>query len=179
MPAVDPLGSRRPPGDGLRFFFHCTECDDYDHRVMSTERRHLDHLPPCWVEPESCYFITVCAEPRGVNHLCRPSLAPVFWESISYRHRQGVWFCHLAVFMPDHVHFLLSFSDISSFSLIIGDWKRWLTLRCAISWQENFFDHRLRREESFKQKAEYILHNPVRAGLVQEAKDWPYVWIPK
>jgi hypothetical protein len=40
-----------------------------------------------------------------------------------------------------------------------------------------FFDHRLRRDESFGQKADYILHNPVRAGFVEKIEDWPYIWI--
>ena len=40
-----------------------------------------------------------------------------------------------------------------------------------------FFEHRLRKEESFREKADYILANPVRAGLVERAEDWPYVFI--
>ncbi|MCE0498916.1 MAG: hypothetical protein LV481_13330 [Methylacidiphilales bacterium] len=80
--------------------------------------------------------------------------------------------------MPDHVHLLLSFPDMPSFAKVMGDWKRWLAIHHAISWQENFFEHRLRKEESLMQKGDYILQNPVRAGLVKEAKDWPYVWMP-
>jgi len=80
--------------------------------------------------------------------------------------------------MPDHVHLLLSFPDIPSFLRVIGEWKKWLTKHQQTSWQENFFDHRLRDEENIGQKAEYILQNPVRAGLAKEAKDWPYTWMP-
>jgi len=79
--------------------------------------------------------------------------------------------------MPDHIHLILSFRDIASFAPVIGDWKRWLTVRQKIRWQENFFDHRLRRDESLGQKADYILHNPVRAGFVERFEDWPYIWI--
>jgi hypothetical protein len=41
-------------------------------------------------------------------------------------------------------------------------------------WQRDFFDHRLRDDESFEEKAAYILNNPVRAGLVNRFEDWPY-----
>ena len=46
----------------------------------------------------------------------------------------------------------------------------------AIVWQENFFDHRLRTDETLGGKADYILQNPVRAGLAKNIEDWPYVW---
>ncbi|HEY4270535.1 MAG TPA: hypothetical protein VGM65_00875 [Candidatus Udaeobacter sp.] len=36
------------------------------------------------------------------------------------------------------------------------------------------FDHLLRNDESYTQKWEYVRENPVRAGLVPLAADWPY-----
>ena len=41
-------------------------------------------------------------------------------------------------------------------------------------WQPGFFDHLLRSDESYAQKWEYVRENPVRAGLVKVAEDWPY-----
>jgi putative transposase len=60
----------------------------------------------------------------------------------------------------------------------IRDWKSWLTKEHGIRWQENYFDHRLRGDEQFGEKADYVLQNPVRAGLVKRAQDWPYLWLP-
>jgi REP element-mobilizing transposase RayT len=40
-------------------------------------------------------------------------------------------------------------------------------------WQEEFFDHVLRSNESYSQKWDYVRENPVRAGLVEKAEDWP------
>ena len=45
---------------------------------------------------------------------------------------------------------------------------------CEFRWQAGFFDHVLRSDESRSEKWEYIRMNPVRAGLVEEADDWPY-----
>jgi len=98
-------------------------------------------------------------------------------ESIRSRNERNIWFCHIAVLMPDHIHLLLNFPDVPSFTQIIGGWKHWLAKQHGISWQENFFDHRIRQEESFGEKADYILQNPVRAGLIGKAEDWPYVWM--
>ena len=36
------------------------------------------------------------------------------------------------------------------------------------------FDHVLRSEESYGEKWLYVRDNPVRAGLVDDASDWPY-----
>ena len=41
-------------------------------------------------------------------------------------------------------------------------------------WQRGFFDHLLRSDESYAQKWNYVRENPVRAGLVRNADDWPY-----
>ena len=41
-------------------------------------------------------------------------------------------------------------------------------------WQKGFFDHLLRSEESYDEKREYVLNNPIRAGLVQKPDDWDY-----
>jgi REP element-mobilizing transposase RayT len=41
-------------------------------------------------------------------------------------------------------------------------------------WEEGFFDHVLRSNESYSQKWNYVRENPVRAGLVKSATDWPY-----
>jgi len=41
-------------------------------------------------------------------------------------------------------------------------------------WQPGFFDHILRSDESYTEKWNYVRDNPVRAGLVEIADDWPY-----
>ena len=41
-------------------------------------------------------------------------------------------------------------------------------------WEEGFFDHILRSDESYLQKWNYVRENPVRAGLVKSEVDWPY-----
>jgi len=41
-------------------------------------------------------------------------------------------------------------------------------------WQEGFFDHLLRSDESHAEKWEYVRQNPVRAGLCHQPEEWPY-----
>jgi len=39
-------------------------------------------------------------------------------------------------------------------------------------WQDESFDHILRGDESLSKKMEYILQNPVRAGLAARSQDY-------
>jgi putative transposase len=41
-------------------------------------------------------------------------------------------------------------------------------------WQRHFWDTQLRRGESYAAKWDYVVTNPVRAGLVSRPEDWPY-----
>jgi hypothetical protein len=60
--------------------------------------------------------------------------------------------------------------------LIISKWKEWTDKRVGIVWQRDFFDHRLRDDESRREKADYILNNPVRRNLVARPEDWPFIY---
>ena len=81
------------------------------------------------------------------------------------------------VLMPDHVHLFVA--GAQEFDL--AAWVRILKLSLSSGipvprphWQEGFFDHLVRRGESYAEKWEYVRQNPVRAGLVRTPDEWPY-----
>jgi putative transposase len=78
--------------------------------------------------------------------------------------------------MPDHLHGLVAFPRQTSLVTTIRNWKHYLGRTCQVSWQRDFFEHRVRNNENWEQKAYYIRLNPVRAGLVSNAAEWPYIW---
>lgn len=85
------------------------------------------------------------------------------------------WFIHLFLLMPDYLHALLSFPQHEQMTRVVRAWKKYQATHHGITWQRDFFDHRLRRDESFAEKADYIRLNPVRADLVFHRDEWPYV----
>lgn len=124
------------------------------------------------------YFVTFC------THRRRPVLASERTHSafVEFAHRVADFNVAVGryVITPDHVHLFVCGDD--QFVL-----SRWITgLKQALArangwsrdngqiWQEGFFDHVLRNDESMNEKWEYVFQNPVRAGLVARAKDWPY-----
>ena len=61
-------------------------------------------------------------------------------------------------------------------SATIGAWKSYLNRAGGLKWQRGYFDHRLRGEDTIREKAQYLCLNPVRAGLVTDSEAWPYLW---
>jgi REP element-mobilizing transposase RayT len=83
--------------------------------------------------------------------------------------------------MPDHLHVLLSPSERSgSLMQIMRAFKSYTTRmawsfgRSGSLWARSFYDRAIRDEQDIRTTCEYILGNPVRAGLVEEPDDYPY-----
>jgi len=126
------------------------------------------------------FFLTLCCEERGKNSLCHDSVAGAVFETVSNRVERGAWYPYVVLLMPDHVHMLVAFPlEQVVMRNVVRGWKDWIRKRCAIRWQRGFFEHRLRSDESRQEKADYILNNPVRKGLVANWEDWPYLWFPE
>jgi REP-associated tyrosine transposase len=82
--------------------------------------------------------------------------------------------------MPDHVHLFERGDHNFRLGSWIGALKQALARAATLSrakgqiWEEGFFDHVLRSNDSYSQKWNYVRENPERAGLVNSAADWPY-----
>lgn len=87
---------------------------------------------------------------------------------------------HAYCFMPDHVHLLISPSTTISIIEFIRRFKS-LSTRLAwdrghhgLLWQRGSYDRFLRGDDDQRRVVEYMLNNPVRAGLVAEADAYPF-----
>ena len=137
--------------------------------------RRLDWVSAC----EPLYFITACAEGRR-KILANPSVHDAFITFARGAEERGV-FVGRYVLMPDHVHLFVARSEDG---VLLSAWIK--SLKNSLSkalrrqsipsphWQKDFFDHVLRSSESYDEKWQYIVHNPVRAKLVARVEDWPY-----
>jgi len=119
-------------------------------------------------------FLTVCARERT------PQLAnPVIHHALITSWREAdAWLVGFYLIMPDHVHlFCAPTDDDYSVEQWTTFWKRRFKriLRSdAPRFQSHGFHHRLRRDENYSEKWDYVRANPVRAGLVSNPDDWPY-----
>jgi REP element-mobilizing transposase RayT len=145
-----------------------------------TIHKHLARLERVWVD-SPIFFITTCTADR------RRALAIDEFHAICLQvwracERHYGWIVGRYVLMPNHVHFFCApRRDDRGLEWMVGKWKEWTvkyaqrTLGVSMPlWQEEFFDHLLRSSESYEDKWTYVRQNPVRAGLVARAEDWPY-----
>lgn len=148
------------------------------HFVNGPRRKHLPHDIPFWVDPgREIYFITINCRERFHDQLTLPAVAEGLFDTVRHRQERFLWWPYLFLLMPDHLHALLSFPPSDKpIRLVISKWKEWTAKTLGIRWQDDFFEHRLRHDESRRQKADYILENPMRKGLVSRTEDWPFVY---
>jgi putative transposase len=82
--------------------------------------------------------------------------------------------------MPDHVHVLATGTSADSdLRAFVHTWKQNTGYAHRQStrsrlWQGGFYDHVLRQEEDRAAVIRYLLENPLRAGLVQDLRDYPH-----
>jgi REP element-mobilizing transposase RayT len=152
--------------------------DDTSTYTSFRKRRSL--RLPCHDYSESRpYHITWETRDRK-RFLCREGLARAVIECMEAEAAGArVDLCAYCV-MPDHVHVLLVPWDGTNVTRFIQAVKsRTARAYCMLGgegklWQRGFYDHIVRREESVSRIAEYILANPVRAGLVENASAYPF-----
>jgi putative transposase len=125
------------------------------------------------------YFITACTERR--RHLLANDETHEAFCKFCHHAKDGGVLVGRYVLMPDHLHL---FVCIPPGTVGLSMWMK--SLKNALSkhwrvrgidaphWQKGFFDHVIRSNESHAEKWKYMQDNPVRAGLVSDARDWPY-----
>jgi len=142
-------------------------------------RKKIPHAVPQWVTEGSRFFITINCAARGPNQLARAGVGDVVLAAMKHNHEKLLWHCHLCLLMPDHLHAILSFPHEPGMQTLVKNWKKYVAREHGVSWQRDFFDHRLRNHHELEEKAAYILMNPVRKGLCERAGDWAWVYRPQ
>jgi REP element-mobilizing transposase RayT len=90
--------------------------------------------------------------------------------------------------MPNHTHSLLRrFEDVKLSDILkahkgsTAHEANKLLHRDGQFWMEEYFDRYIRNADHFRNTVMYIEENPVKAGLCQQASDWPFssAWFRK
>jgi REP element-mobilizing transposase RayT len=141
-------------------------------------RKTLPHLPARDLVNQSIIqYITVTVTDRRPL-LANPAAARTIleaWQTADF------WLVGRYVLMPDHLHLFCAPRVYPPTPLRkwVAYWRSEATYHWPVPeekpiWQKDFFDRQLRSGESYREKWDYVWHNPVRAGLVARPQDWPY-----
>jgi putative transposase len=141
-------------------------------------RKRPAHFPAVAVGFKSIIiFLTVCTRYR------KPLLANAETARLIIESWQAANFWRVGrfVIMPDHIHLFCVPNTFPPQPLKkwIAYWKNhvtraWPHRNQVPIWQREFWDRQLRRAESYAEKWQYVVNNPVRHGHVREPEAWPY-----
>jgi REP element-mobilizing transposase RayT len=114
-------------------------------------------------------------ESQGTCFMREPRIAHLVASAITFfdeeRYRLLSW-----TVMPNHAHVVLTVSD--RLDRVIHSWKSYTAKtanrvlgRTGPFWQDDYYDRVARDERELACTIDYVLENPMKAGL----KDWPWV----
>jgi REP element-mobilizing transposase RayT len=107
---------------------------------------------------------------------CAEIVCRVLMHFDGVRYRMLAW-----VVMPNHVHVLVEQIEGWPLAAVVQGWKSvsaraigFLNATKGSIWAADYFDRFIRDAEHFTNTVCYIEENPVKAGLVGNAQDWPF-----
>ena len=127
--------------------------------------------------------------------LTEPRFAEIVTREIHALHPEH-YHLHAYCLMSNHGHLLIDQQDIPE-PPPLKDGKHYTALSHAMRllkgrtgyacaallghkgafWQHESYDHIVRNEKEFERILNYIVNNPVKAGLVSYWQDWPYTFV--
>lgn len=122
--------------------------------------------------------------PNGPYWLREKEVAEIVAEAIHFRDGKQ-YDLHTFTIMPNHVHMMMT---LLPNSLVLFKVMQHLKKNAAIKsnkvlgrtglefWEEESYDHIVRDEAEFYRILNYILRNPIKAGLVKEWQQWPFTF---
>lgn len=130
---------------------------------------------------------------NGPHYLQQPALAQIVADSLHYRDQR---FYRLDAFsiLSNHAHVVFAplpkgvnldgTPQYHKLSKIMQSLKRHTATECnrvlgrqGAFWQAESYDHIVRDEVEWERIVQYVLNNPVKAGLVAEWEAWPYTYL--
>ena len=144
-------------------------------RMALPYRNSPGHHRPSWVSASDPIFITICGAERRVNQFTHDVQWEALVQAADHLYVAGLWQPLLMLAMPDHVHLIALIPKSAGIASAIRRFKRAASYGNQIRWQPAAFDHRIRSDDSYREKWQYVLANPKRGGLTKEGEPWPYV----
>jgi putative transposase len=150
------------------------------HSQAEGEKQRLAAFRRRFRELEQC----LDAADTGPLWLKDDAVAKLLTESIHYRDGQ-VYRLDAFCIMANHVHLVIAPlpSGVEYYSLakIMHSLKLYTARRANLLlnregqfWEHESFDHFIRDEAEQQRIVEYVLNNPVKAGIVSSWRDWPH-----
>ena len=126
------------------------------------------------------YFLTFCTDYRHYA-FANAAVVTLVVRQILRAATENEFALAAYCFMPDHLHLLVEGeADSSDCRRFIKSAKQYSGFYYAKAygqplWQRYGYERVLRDDEATLDVARYVLRNPVRAGLVRDVREYPFV----
>lgn len=146
---------------------------------MPEFRRQNIRLPTEAYRGQRRYLLTLCFYKRR-RFGADPRIARWLADGIRKHSTACEFLVHAYSVMPDHVHIFAEGASAESNMVKFAEaFKQQTAVEFARRhggelWQFKYYDHVLRRADSFDRVAWYVWMNPVRAGLCRAPADYPF-----
>jgi REP element-mobilizing transposase RayT len=145
---------------------------------MSTPSRlkSFDYIGEHW------YFVTCCTDQRK-RAFTDSEVVDAVRDDIFWTCEQRYFISRILLFMPDHVHFLVTGempnAEFRPFMKVLRQRTAvaYRRLRNDRLWQPGYYDRVLRPTDNWIDVEYYIRDNPVAAGLAGRWSDYPYCYL--
>lgn len=139
--------------------------------------------------PGGTYFFTVNLQQRKDNDLLIRHI-DLLRNAVARVRKHHPFKIHGWVVLPEHLHCLIELPEGDANFAI-----RWQLIKLMFSksipkteyrstvnikrgergiWQRRYWEHLIRDQDDFNAHMDYIHINPLKHGLVEQVKDWPY-----
>jgi putative transposase len=133
------------------------------------------------------YFFTITLKNR--NSTLLTDHIDLLRKSFQRVQTENIYQTKAIVILPDHIHAIWKMPDgEKNYSLRWRKIKSYFTHSVVRSglpisknsrgdfniWQRRFWEHTICNENDYENHINYIHYNPVKHGLVENVKDWPY-----
>jgi len=118
------------------------------------------------------------------NYLSILEIAEINKKAIHYydsNYYQLISYC----IMSNHIHLVIKLTEKApDLSQIMHSIKRFTAKESNIVlnqkgafWMKESYDHLIRSNKELKNVVNYVINNPVKAGLVKDWEDWPHTFV--
>lgn len=138
--------------------------------------------------PDSYYFITASTNKKN-TFFTRSEYYETIVNTLKWLEQQKRIELFFVIAMPDHVHIVFRLEEGQTLARVMMSFKGFAgrEIKQKLSeleperhidhvWQAQYYDHQIRQDESYVEIIKYCLHNPVRKGMVEEPKKYPFWW---
>lgn len=142
-------------------------------RIWTNAPRRLERIYQTHAFP--VYFVTAVTarrQPFLANETVHQALVAYARGNVPHGRAMGRY-----AIMPDHIHFMVRLHPEARLSDYVRMLKQRITLAIRhpdYTWQPGFFDRLLRTSERTAHAWQYMVDNPMEAGLARTPDDWPY-----